>query len=265
VSTTGGIAAAYSATGGAWERGPARIYDRLAEVVVDALPVPVRPSTALDLGAGTGAATRALVAAGADRVVAVDAAFGMLAHDAVLRPPAVAGDALALPFPNGAFDVTVAAFSLNHLTDPAAGLREAARVTRPGGGLAVSAYAADDDHPVKRAVQAALAARGWAPEPWYLALQTDAVPKLATVDAAWAAAEAAGLDADVEAVRVPFPDIDAAALVAWRLGMAQHATFVGALPRDADRAALAEDATARLGDSFPPLVRSIVILRAVRP
>jgi ubiquinone/menaquinone biosynthesis C-methylase UbiE len=261
---TADAAAAYSATGAAWQRGPARIYDRLAEVVVAALPVKVDGASALDLGAGTGAATRALLAAGAARVVAVDAAVGMLAHDAGRRPPAAAGDALALPFAESAFDVAVAAFSLNHLTDPAAGLREAARVTRPGGGLAVSAYAADDDHPVKHAVQAALAARGWAPAPWYQALQVEAAPKLATAEAARSAAEAAGLDADVELTRVPFPDLDAPALVAWRLGLAQHAPFVATLPTDADRTAVAEDAAARLGDSWPPLERSIVILRAVR-
>lgn len=258
-----GAASAYSAIGADWDRGPARIYDRLAEVVVSALPVDVAGTSALDLGAGTGAATRALQAAGAARVVAVDAALGMLAHNARGRPPAVAGDAVALPFAAGAFDVTVAAFSLNHLADPAAGLREAARVTRSGGGLAASAYAEDDDHPVKHAVVDALTARGWTPEPWYRAVQADAV-KLATVAAAQAAAEDAGIDAEAELVRVPFPDLDAAALVAWRLGLAQHAPFVHALPTDADRAALAGDATARLGDSWPPLERSVIILRAER-
>ena len=260
---SGGTAAAYSATGSAWERGPARIYDRLAEIVVAALPVSLDGAAALDLGAGTGAATRALLAAGAGRVVAVDTATGMLFHNAGGRPPAVAGDARALPFAAGAFDATVAAFSLNHLADPAAGLREAARVTRPGGGLAASAYADDDDHPVKQAVQSALVARGWTPEPWYQALQVDAAPKLATVEAARAAAEAAGLDADVEPARVPFPDLDATALIAWRLGLAQHAPFFDGLPTDAARAAVVEDAAARLGDAWPPLERSVIILRAV--
>ena len=255
-------AGAYS--GSAWERGPARIYNRLAEVVVAALPVAVTGGSALDLGAGTGAASRALLAAGASRVVAVDSAMAMLTHDAHQRPPAVAGDALALPFADGAFDAAVAAFSLNHLADPAAGLREAARVTRPGGGVAASAYADDDDHPVKHAVVAALTARGWTPEPWYQALQVDAAPKLATVAAAGAAAEAAGIGAEVEQVRVPFHDLDATALIAWRLGLAQHAPFVDSLPTDADRAALADDAAARLGDSWPPLERSIIILRAAR-
>jgi len=257
-----GAGAAYS--GSAWERGPARIYNRLAEIVVAALPVAVAGGSALDLGAGTGAATRALQAAGAARIVAVDAAVGMLTHDAARRPPGVAGDALALPFAAAAFDGTVAAFSLNHLSDPAAGLSEAARVTRPGGGLAASAYAEDDDHPVKHAVQAALSARGWTPEPWYEALQVDAAPKLATVDAARAAAESAGLHADVDQLRVPFPDLDATALIAWRLGLAQHAPFFDALPTDADRTAVTEDAATRLGDSWPPLERSIILLRALR-
>jgi len=259
---TGGSAAAYS--GSAWERGPARIYNRLAQIVVSAVPVPLDGASALDLGAGTGAATRALVEAGAGHVVAVDAALRMLTHDASGRPPAVAGDALALPFAPGAFDAAVAAFSLNHLVDPAAGLREAARVTRPGGGVAASAYATDDDHPVKHAVVAALTARGWTPEPWYQTLQVDAAPKLATVAAARAAAAAAGIDAEVETVRVPFPDLDAAALIAWRLGLAQHAPFIDALPTDAERAAVVDDAASRLGDSWPPLERSIIILRAVR-
>jgi ubiquinone/menaquinone biosynthesis C-methylase UbiE len=261
---SGGTAAAYSATGSAWERGPARIYNRLAEIVVAALPVPLDGTSALDLGAGTGAATRAMLAAGAGRVVAVDAATGMLSHNAGGRPPAVAGDALALPFATGVFDATVAAFSLNHLSDPAAGLREAARVTRRGGALAASAYADDDDHPVKQAVVAALTARGWTPEPWYRALQVDAAPQLATVAAAQAAAAAAGLDAEVEHRRVPFPDLDATALIAWRLGLAQHAPFFHVLPRQSDRDAVVEDAAARLGDSWPPLERSIIILRAVR-
>ena len=65
----------------------------------------------------------------------------MLAHQATARPPAVVGDALALPFAPSAFDAAVAAFSLNHLSDPAAGLREMARVTRPGGAVLGATYA----------------------------------------------------------------------------------------------------------------------------
>lgn len=261
---TSGLTAAYSATGGAWQRGPGRVYDRLAEVLVARAPVPLCGRRVLDVGAGTGAATRAALAAGAGGVVAVDGAIGMLAHDADRRPPAVVGDALALPFSEDAFDAAVAAFSLNHLTDPARGLREMARVTRPGGALVAGSYGADDTHPAKAAVEAALTARGWRPEPWYAAVKAEAVPQLATVDACAAVAEAAGLDAFIEPVPVPFPGLDAADLVAWRLGMAHHAPFLSRLSSN-ERDAIAADARALLGPVVPPLVRSILVMVAISP
>ena len=257
------LAGAYSATGGAWERGPAQIYDHLAGVLVDRPPVPLAGGRGLAVGAGTGAASRAATAAGAAEVVAVDVAFGMLANESTLRPPAVVGDVLALPLGGSTFDATVAAFSLNHLTSPDAGLREMARVTRAGGAVLASSYAADDSHPAKDAVSAALAARGWIPEPWYSALGTDAMPLLATVERCADVARRAGLDATVEAVRVPFPELDADDLVAWRLGLAQHAPFLAGLGPD-ERRALRVDARARLGDDPPPLVRSVLLLSAVK-
>ena len=260
MTTTAG---AYSDTGGAWEQGPARIYDRLAGVLVGRSPVPLDGCRILDVGAGTGAGSRAARSVGAAAVVAVDAAFGMLAHESAGRPPAVAGDARALPFGPSTFDATVAAFSLNHLHSPAGGLREMARVTRAGGAILVSSYASDDSHPVKEAVTAALAARGWVPEAWYTSIGTSAMPLLATPERCAEAASAARLDATVEAVRVPFPELDAEDLVAWRLGMAQHAPFVAALRSD-ERHALVLDALARLGDSPPPLVRSVLLLTATR-
>lgn len=263
LAVTVGVAA-YSATGGAWQQGPGFIYDRLAEVLVGRSPIPLDECRVLDVGAGTGAATRAALAAGAAAVVAVDAAYGMLAYEAPQRPPAAVGDALALPFTASAFDAAVAAFSLNHLTDPAAGLREMARVTRSGGALLAAAYAADDNHPVKTAVEAALAARGWVAEAWYATLRATAIPRLATVDACAAAGAAAALDAQVELALVPFRELDAQDLVAWRLGMPQHAPFLSRLPPD-DRDAVVTDAVARLGDTAVPLVRPILIMAAISP
>lgn len=255
---------AYSATAGAWQLGPGRLYDRLASVLVARSPVPLRGRRVLDVGAGTGAASRAALDAGAASVVAVDVAMGMLSHDPGTRPPAAAADALALPFADGAFDAAVAAFSLNHATDPARGLREMARVTRPGAPLVASSYAADDSHPVKAAVEAALTARGWAPEPWYRTVQTVAAPRTATVESCLATAADAGLDAACEPVRVPFPDLGPRDLVAWRLGMAQHAPFLARLPPE-ERSRVAAEALAALGDAPPPLTRSILVLTAVRP
>lgn len=257
-----GIAAAYSATGGAWERGPARVYDRLAEMLISHSPVPLAGGRALDVGAGTGAASRAALGAGAAVVVAVDASFGMLSHSAAARPAAVVGDALALPFATSTFDASVAAFSLNHLRSPGAGLLEMARVTRRGGALLAATYGADDAHPVKDAVNKALAAYGWVAEPWYTSLKADAFPLFATPESCADAAKAAGLDAEVEAVEVPFTEFHAADLVEWRLGLAQHAPFVAGLSPE-ERHDIVTDALNRLGEP-PTLVRSILVVSAVR-
>lgn len=49
----------------------------------------------------------------------------------------VQGDALALPFDNGEFDAVTVGFGVRNLADLEGGLRELARVLRPGGKLAV--------------------------------------------------------------------------------------------------------------------------------
>lgn len=254
---------AYSSTASAWQRGPERVYERLAARLVDAFPVPIAGCLVLDVGAGTGAATRAAARRGA-RVIAVDIAFGMLAADSRSRPPAAVGDALALPFGCGAFDAVVAAFSLNHLKDPAAGLREAARVTRRRGAIVAAAYALDDWHPVRDATEAAARSHGWVPERWYESIRDDAIPRLATVDRAVAVARRAALtEVDAVNVRVSYPDLGPDDLVAWRLGMAHLAPFVASLPVDQVER-LTTDAVVRLGDA-PVLERSAIILSGRAP
>ena len=58
--------------------------------------------------------------------------------------PLLAGDALALPFADGAFDAVTISFGLRNVVDTAAALREMARVTRPGGRLVVCEFSAPD-------------------------------------------------------------------------------------------------------------------------
>ena len=257
---TDAVAAAYSATGAAWEAGPGRLYNRLAEVLVASSPVPLAGRTVLDVGAGTGAASRAVAAAGGCPV-ALDVAVGMLQVDRGARPPAVAADARVLPIRTGAVGGVVAAFSLNHLHDPVAALRECARVGAPGAPLLVSAYASDEHHPVRDAVAAALAERDYRPDSWIEAVVRDTAPLLGDPDRCADAARAAGLDADVCVESVAFPELAADDLVAWRLGMAQHAPFLASLsPRD--RSAVRGRALELLGDP-PTLVRSMVVLTAV--
>jgi SAM-dependent methyltransferase len=255
------MAAAYGRSAGAWAAGPSRIYDALAVELVARSPVPLGGRLVADVGAGRGAASRAVRRAGGTPI-ALDLAEGMLrAGPRSARAPSVVADAGALPLADGAVGAVVAAFSLNHLPDPAAGLAEAARATAARGVVLASAYASDDDHPVKGAVDAALRGAGWTPEPWVAEVRDDA-QRLATPERALAVARAAGLRAArAEVVARAFPELAAEDLVRWRLGMAQVAPFVAGLPHEA-RATVVADALAHLGDP-PPLVRKMVVLTAV--
>jgi SAM-dependent methyltransferase len=251
------LGGAYSAGAAAWAGGPAAVYGPLAERLVEFSPVPLADRLVLDLGTGTGLATRAARAAGA-RVLAADLSLGMLLVDRAARPAAVVGDARALPFPDGAFDVVMAAFALNHLDDPADGAREAGRVGRV---LLASTYAADDDHPAKAAVDAALVEAGWQRPLWYPEVKA-AMAAWGTVDEATRIVGQAGLrPLLVERHEVAYPDLGPDDMVAWRLGLAQSAAFVAALDAAA-RERLVRRSLELLGADPPPVVRRVIFLAA---
>jgi len=97
----------------------------------------------LDVGCGTGDLSLAFSALGP--VVGVDFCHPMLriGLDKIARSSrpnrisVLEGDALALPFPDGSFDVVVSAFVLRNLADARKGLVEMRRVMRVGGILGV--------------------------------------------------------------------------------------------------------------------------------
>src|SRR5262249_4489718 len=106
----------------------------------------------LDLAAGTGTSSRTFTTTGA-LCVACDFSLGMLrvgARRAVSgRLPGgpapgpvrfAAGDALRLPFRDGAFDAVTISFGLRNVADPDTALAEMLRVTRPGGRLVMCGW-----------------------------------------------------------------------------------------------------------------------------
>jgi len=92
-------------------------------------------SVIVDLACGTGDLS-ALARRRGYRTVGADLSWGMLAanHSGA---PLVQCDASRLPFTDGSVDGIVCGYALRNFTDLGASLAEAARVTRPGGRIAV--------------------------------------------------------------------------------------------------------------------------------
>jgi SAM-dependent methyltransferase len=100
----------------------------------------------LDVACGTGVVAReaARRCGTTGSVAGLDLGAGMIAVARRLAPGVDfrEGDALALPWPDAAFDAVVCQFGLMFFGDQEAAVRELARVLRPGGRVAVAVWAA---------------------------------------------------------------------------------------------------------------------------
>src|SRR5919202_2072256 len=116
-----------------------RVIEKMAEVSkVD------EDSEVADVGTGTGFVA-AVIAPRVKRVIGIDSVPAMLEVArknlralGVSNVDLVVGDAARLPLEDGSVDAAFANMVLHHALDPAAMLREMARVVRPGGAVAIT-------------------------------------------------------------------------------------------------------------------------------
>jgi demethylmenaquinone methyltransferase/2-methoxy-6-polyprenyl-1,4-benzoquinol methylase len=134
-----GVARRYDLTNSVLSLGQDRRWRRRTRDSLQLLP----GQRVLDLAAGTGVSTVELARSGA-LAVACDFSVGMLQAGRARRDrqavPFVAGDALHLPFADGAFDAVTISFGLRNVADVSRALQELARVARPGAKLAVCEF-----------------------------------------------------------------------------------------------------------------------------
>ena len=239
----------------AWAAGPAKVYDLLATAAVGQVPGDLNGLLALDAGAGTGAAGRALASRGA-QVVSMDLSEAMVRLASGMR---VVADIKHLPLRDDVVSVSVACTVLSHVDDPLMAARQLARVTKPGGTVVITAFPAGAGHPVKSAADRVLAAAGYREPDWYRAVKGSGEGAVGSPEALMSLAAAAGLEwPRVVTLQVGLNGLTKDDLVGWRLGMAQIAAWVAAH----NRQELAEEIKAALPNSVDPL--PLLVLTAGR-
>jgi SAM-dependent methyltransferase len=131
-----------------WETNVSEYEDTFARLTRQATgplldAVDLRPGIRLlDIATGPGYVAAAAAARGA-RVVGIDFSAPMVARARELNPAIEfqEGDAEELSFPDASFDAVVMNFGILHLARPERAMNEAARVLKPGGRFAFTAWA----------------------------------------------------------------------------------------------------------------------------
>lgn len=254
----------YASAAQGWANGASLVYRPLAIELVARAPHPLRGRRVLDVGAGTGLGSAALTEVGA-RPVAIDLSLNMLRWRRAIRPPAAVGELTRLPVRTGAIDDVFAAFVLNHLAEPVAGLAELVRVTVPGGAVLASVYSSASNNSLRDLVDEVAVAHGYVAPDWYLALKAHADSRLGSADAVTTAAHRAGLRnvvVDEQAVDVGIHTAED--LVDYRFGQAQFTEWLAGLSPDRRtqvRAAVIE----RIGPVMAPFTPTVLFLTARVP
>lgn len=121
------------------------VFDRVHQAILQVVANEVaEPTSILDVGCGTGRLLRtARTRWPHAQLIGVDPAEGMVEVARQLAPeiPFHVGSAEALPLPDASVEVVCSTLSFHHWGDQAAGLREVARVLRPGGRFLLADFA----------------------------------------------------------------------------------------------------------------------------
>ena len=129
------VARRYDITNTVLSAGRDRYWRRATRAALQAGP----GDMVLDLAAGTAVSTVDLARSGA-WCLAAEFSVGMLLAGQSRPVPKVGADATRLPFGDGVFDAVTISFGLRNVVDHVSGLREMARVTKPGGRLVVCEF-----------------------------------------------------------------------------------------------------------------------------
>jgi len=189
---------------GEYERTAAELEPAARHVVERAAIAP--GERVLDLACGTGNAALLAAAAGA-RVTGLDSAPRLVevARERVPDAEFVVGDALDLPFDDGAFDAVLSVFGVIFVPDPARAIAEIVRVLAPRGRALLSAWCPEG--PVTSMVGVlgrGLAAAGAPSRPRFAWHEPEAVAELAAAHGATVDAEDGSLAIEAESPEAYF-------------------------------------------------------------
>jgi SAM-dependent methyltransferase len=252
----------YAGAGSGWATGASLVYAPIAVELIAMGPPAWEGRTVLDVGAGTGVASDALRAAGASPI-AVDLSWDMLAWERSARVPSAVADVGHLPLRAGAVDDVVAAFVLNHLADPVAGLAELIGAVRGRGSLLATVYSTASQSDARDRVDELARDAGWQVPDWYVQMKADTVPLLGRGPHMEAAARRAGLvDIRVEEREVDVGVVEPEQLVDYRFGQAQFTSWLASIgPQRAEQ--VRRDVAGAIGPIMEPY-RPIVVFLAAR-
>ncbi|MFE1955252.1 class I SAM-dependent methyltransferase [Streptomyces sp. NPDC059524] len=251
----------------AYERHLAPVFFRPFAADLAARAATLRPRRVLEIAAGTGALTSAVLAVAPDAtVVASDLNEAMVACGAQRAPGAEwrQADAQELPFEDGAFDLVLCQFGVMFFPDRPAAYAEVRRVLVPQGRFLFSSWGPVASHGFGAAFQAALERAVPDGAPTFLPEIPHGYsdPHVVTEDLA---AAGLALDSAVEVTLDGVAESAASVAAGFLTGTPVGVAIAGRADAEAVRAAVTRDMTEQLGSGPVTAAMTATVYTAHRP